>query len=50
MIAKTISYETNAKILPFYSIHNISKRDFENGETYLSLMKKNLESIKLTID
>lgn len=45
-IARTVSEETGAEILTFYSCHNISKEDFENGETYLSLMKKNVQSLK----
>ena len=45
-IAKTVANETGAEILTFYSCHNISKEDFENGETYLSLMNKNTESLR----
>lgn len=45
-VAQTISDETSAKILTFYSCHNISRKDFENGETYVSLMKKNINSLK----
>lgn len=45
-IAKTIADDANAKVMTFYSCHNVSKSDFENGETYLSLMKKNLTSLK----
>ena len=45
-IAKTIANSTGAKVLTFYTCHNISENDFENGETYLSLMKKNLVTLK----
>lgn len=45
-IAKTIADDANAKVMTFYTCHNVSKSDFENGETYLSLMKKNLTSLK----
>lgn len=45
-MAKTIAEENNAKILTFYSMHNISKDDYDNGESYYSLMNKNLESLK----
>lgn len=44
-IAETIKDSTNAKILEFNSMHNISKDDFENGETYVSIMKKNIENL-----
>ena len=45
-IADTISEATGAKVKIFYSCHNISKDDFNNGETYLSLMEKNIDSLK----
>ncbi len=45
-VADTIAESTGAKVLTFYSCHNLSKTDFEAGETYLSLMNKNLESLK----
>lgn len=46
LVAETISEETDAKIETLYSCHIVSADDFENGETYLSLMRKNLEVIK----
>ncbi len=49
-IAKTICKETGAELLTFYSCHNISKDDFEKGETYLSLMQKNTESLKKALN
>ena len=45
-IADTISDETKAEPLLFHSCHTISKSDFENGVTYLSLMEQNLENLK----
>lgn len=45
-VAETIAESTGATVCTFYSCHNLSKTDFENGETYLSLMQKNLESLK----
>lgn len=45
-IANTISNETGAKKLEFHSLHSITKKDLENGETYISLMHKNLENLK----
>ena len=29
-----------------YSCHNLSADDLENGETYLSMMQKNVETLK----
>ncbi len=45
-VAETIAESTGAKVCTFYSCHNLSKTDFENGETYLSLMQKNLDVLK----
>ena len=28
------------------TLHNISKEDFNNGETYVSLMRKNINVLK----
>ncbi len=41
-IADTIQNETGAKKLLFHSCHNISNEEFEDGATYLTLMKQNL--------
>ena len=30
----------------FYSCHNLTAEEFENGETYLSMMQKNVETLK----
>lgn len=49
-IASTICKETGAQMLTFYSCHNISKEDFEAGETYLSLMQKNAETLKIALN
>ena len=45
-IAQVISDATGAEVRVFYPCHNLSKEDFDNGETYLSLMEKNLQSLK----
>ena len=45
-VAQTIAESTGANVRTFYSCHNLSKTDFENGETYLSLMRKNLVVLK----
>ena len=44
--AKSISNETGAKTAQIQTLHNISKDDFNNGETYVSLMNKNLDVLK----
>ena len=45
-IADTICDETGAEALLFHSCHTVSKEDFENGATYVSLMRENLENLK----
>ena len=45
-VCDTIAQETGARTLMLHSCHNISMQDFENGESYLSLMQKNLENLK----
>lgn len=45
-IANAIAEATGTKVKVFYSCHNISAEDFKNGETYLSMMEKNEETLK----
>jgi zinc transport system substrate-binding protein len=45
-MADTIAGETGAKKRLFHAAHNISKRDFENGVTYLELMTANVEALR----
>lgn len=44
--AQTISEETGAKVLTFHSVQNVSEADFSAGESYVSLMQRNLEALK----
>ena len=45
-IVDIIVESTNAKKLQFHSAHTISKAEFDQGVTYLSIMYQNLEAIK----
>lgn len=45
-ILDTIVSQTNAKPLLLHSAHNVSKTDFENGVTYISLMKQNAQNLR----
>lgn len=45
-VAKTVSEQTGAEVETLYSCHVISAEDFEKGETYISLMRRNLEALK----
>lgn len=44
--ADIIAEDTDAKTLKFCSCHNVTKDEFENGVTYISLMKQNAENLK----
>ncbi len=46
LVAKTVSEMTNSEVATLYSCHVISAEDFENDETYLSLMERNLGAIR----
>lgn len=45
-VADALCEETGAKKALFHSCHNVTKDEFERGETYISLMKKNVEALK----
>lgn len=45
-VAKTIAKEANVETMQIQTFHNISKNDFDNGETYVSLMKRNIEVLR----
>ena len=44
--AKSIASETGKEAMQIQTLHNVSKEDFENGETYVSLMEKNLKVLE----
>lgn len=48
-LAYTISESTDAKVETLYSCHVISAEDFENGETYISLMYRNLNALNTAL-
>ena len=45
-MADVICEDTGCEKLPFYSAHNITAEQFEEGVTYLDLMRINLETLK----
>jgi zinc transport system substrate-binding protein len=49
-IAKTISEATGAKMLVFNTVHNLSKDEIQNGATYVSIMRENLENLKQALN
>ena len=45
-IARSIADSSGARVETFYTCHNITADDFNAVETYLSLMQRNVESLK----
>jgi len=45
-IANVLSEETGVKILELHSAHNVTLEDFENGITYVEIMRNNLNALK----
>lgn len=45
-IAHTIAAADGAKVRVFWSGHNVTARDYENGETYVTMMRRNLPVLR----
>jgi len=45
-IAQTIEAETGARLMEFHSAHNVTQAEFNAGETYLSIMWRNVEALR----
>lgn len=45
-VANLLCEDSNAKPMLYHSCHNITQEDYNNGETYISLMKENAKAIK----
>lgn len=48
--ARIISEESGAKPLLLHSCHNVTRREFDQGVTYLQLMKQNVENLRQGLD
>ncbi len=48
-VADAVAEQTGAQVLELHSCHNLSAADFEAGESYLSLMYRNLENLKIAL-
>ncbi|MBQ5808411.1 MAG: zinc ABC transporter substrate-binding protein, partial [Clostridia bacterium] len=44
-VADWLANETGARVLTLHSCHSLTQEEFSRGETYLSLMEKNLEAL-----
>ena len=45
-VAKTVAEETGAEILTLHSMQSVTQDEFEAGESYVSLMRRNLEALR----
>jgi len=45
-VARTVAEETGAEILTLHSMQTVTQAEFETGETYVSLMTRNLEALR----
>jgi len=45
-IARTVAEETGAKVLTLHSMQTVTQAEFDAGETYISLMEKNVEALR----
>lgn len=48
-VANTLENETGVKTMCLNSAHNLSQQDFENGATYVSIMKENIKTLKAAL-
>ena len=49
LVADSIAEATGAKTALFHSCHNVTRQQLEDGITYLTLMRGNLETLKETM-
>ena len=49
-VSEIIGEETGAQPLLLHSCHNVTRREFEDGVTYLELMKGNVENLRKGLD
>ena len=45
-MAEIIAEETGARPLLLHSCHNVTRREFDSGVTYLELMEQNVTNLK----
>lgn len=45
-LADVVARETNAQLIPLYTVEHVSVQDWQNGASYAQLMKRNLAGLK----
>jgi len=48
--AKILTEQTGTKMLLLHGVHNISKEEIDNGETYIKIMQRNIEALKIGLE
>jgi zinc transport system substrate-binding protein len=48
-VADNICKETGAEAYSIHTCHNVTKEEFDKGESYVSLMRVNYEHIKIAL-
>ncbi|HAM50239.1 MAG TPA: zinc-binding protein [Nitrospiraceae bacterium] len=46
-VAETLAKETGAHLLMLHGAHNVTREEMERGVTFLSIMEKNLENLRI---
>ena len=49
-VANMLAEQTGVRTLLFHTAHNVSKEEIASGETYVSLMKSNVDRLKLALE
>ncbi len=49
-VAQSIARETGAQVLLFHSCHNVTREELRAGASYLSLMRQNLENLRVALN
>jgi zinc transport system substrate-binding protein len=49
-VAKTIASETGATLIRLHGAHNLSKEEFDRGETFIGIMNRNLDNLKIGLE
>jgi zinc transport system substrate-binding protein len=49
-VARTIASETGASLLRLHGAHNLTREEFDRGETFIGIMNGNLENLKTGLE
>ncbi len=49
-VARTIASETGASLIRLHGAHNLTKEEFDRGETFIGIMNRNLDNLKIGLE